>query len=257
MKQIKVSIIGDSSIGKSHWLYNNLLNNNKKNDEKNDEILPTHCVDFLTCSTEINISDKKEKLCLKIWDISGKKSFRNITKLYIKGSNLVLFFYNKNNKESLENILEWKKWFDEIFFENFIKKNNIDEKNLNQEKEKLISFQFPSYFFLFIGLNNSNFLENSINNNDIKNILTPFLQQSGCLGILDYEYNFQKNIKQSLKNYNNKMEEEKDIYFKNDQYYFFKLLENYFNKYPDQINNLMDIDDNIDNKRKCLYCPCW
>ena len=45
---------------------------------------------------------------LQIWDTAGQESFRNITRIFYKGSHAVILVYDITNSESFENVRRWK-----------------------------------------------------------------------------------------------------------------------------------------------------
>ena len=98
---LKLSIVGDSSIGKSCLLYRYVEN-------KFDYFsLPTVGLEFF--SKKINIYDKEYKL--HIFDMAGQEKFRSIVTSYYRRNNGIILAFDITNKESFDNI---KKWVSEI-----------------------------------------------------------------------------------------------------------------------------------------------
>jgi Ras-related protein Rab-1A len=93
----KLSIIGDSSVGKSSLLL-------KYSDDIFDPYFNTTIgVDFRTKILEIE--DKKFKL--QIWDTSGQQRFKAILNFYIGESNGIIIMYDITNRISFNNITSW------------------------------------------------------------------------------------------------------------------------------------------------------
>ena len=92
--KIKILIIGNCRIGKTHFL-SKLVNN-----EYYVDYGPTIGVDFTT--TRIN----SYKLC--IWELSGNKLFQKITYPYMKDADLVLIFFSYHLSDPYKNILHWE-----------------------------------------------------------------------------------------------------------------------------------------------------
>lgn len=94
MKTIKISILGDSSTGKTS-LISRYKNNNF------DE--------FETSTIGVEFSPKKiiidnEEIKLHIWDLSGQEKFRSITTSYYRNCHGIIVAFDITNLESFKNL---------------------------------------------------------------------------------------------------------------------------------------------------------
>ena len=97
----KISIVGDSSIGKSCLIYRYVEN------KFDDFSLPTVGLDFF--SKKINIHGEEYKL--HIFDMAGQERFRSIVTSYYRRNNGIILAFDITNKESFDNL---KRWVSEI-----------------------------------------------------------------------------------------------------------------------------------------------
>jgi len=93
----KISIVGDSSTGKSCLLYRYVEN-------KFDEFsLPTVGLEFF--SKKINVDGEEYKL--HIFDMAGQERFRSIVASYYRRNNGIILAFDITNKESFDNLKIW------------------------------------------------------------------------------------------------------------------------------------------------------
>jgi Ras-related protein Rab-6A len=109
MKKLKVTLIGESQVGKTS-LINQYVNNKFE-----DEYLMTIGNDKMIKEIEIN----ENKVRLEIWDTIGQKDLRNANKIFMKNTNIALIVYDITNKKSFENLNE--------FYKELIKMNERDK----------------------------------------------------------------------------------------------------------------------------------
>ena len=95
----KVIVIGDTGVGKS-CILNRLIEGTFTEDHN-----VTIGVEFGNYVMRIN---QKHVIQLQIWDTAGQESFRNITRIFYKGSHAVILVYDITNQESFENVRRWK-----------------------------------------------------------------------------------------------------------------------------------------------------
>ena len=97
-KDVKVILLGETGVGKTS-IINRFINN--KFEEKNE--IETLGPTFLKKDIKKgNIIYK-----LQIWDSVGQEKYDSITKLFIKGSNIVLLVYSIDSRESFERLNQW------------------------------------------------------------------------------------------------------------------------------------------------------
>ena len=106
---MKIILLGDPGVGKTNIINQFLY---QKFDEKSN---PTLGSSF----GEKQIQRDKFIYNLKIWDTTGEEKYRSITKLFIKGSNIVLLVYSIDNLESFNNL---NIWYDNL-------KDQLDERD--------------------------------------------------------------------------------------------------------------------------------
>ena len=97
-KDVKVILLGETGVGKTS-IINRFINN--KFEEKNE--IETLGPTFLKKDIKKgNIIYK-----LQIWDSVGQEKYDSITKLFIKGSNIVLLVYSIDSRQSFERLNQW------------------------------------------------------------------------------------------------------------------------------------------------------
>ena len=102
--EIKAILLGDSGVGKS-----NLINTCVGLDFKNhlDSTLSGSSMQKL-----LNINNKN--YLINLWDTAGQETYQSITKLFIKGSEIVIFVYDITNKKSFQHLDDWIQMCNEI-----------------------------------------------------------------------------------------------------------------------------------------------
>jgi len=96
---IKLLIVGDSSVGKSNFIYRFIEN------RFCEEYLTTSGIDLKTA----NIKVKDKMIRVQLWDTAGQEKYRAITKnLFLKVLG-ALVFYDITNENSFQNLKEWVK----------------------------------------------------------------------------------------------------------------------------------------------------
>ena len=96
---IKLLIVGDSSVGKSNFIYRFIENSFC------EEYLATTGIDLKT----VNMKIKDKMIRVQLWDTAGQEKYRAITKnLFLKVLG-ALVFYDITNENSFNNLKEWVK----------------------------------------------------------------------------------------------------------------------------------------------------
>jgi small GTP-binding protein len=163
---IKIFLIGDNDVGKSSILKQFI-------DNKFDDI--TYCIigiDFRSISIEI----ENQPVKLIIWDPAGQARFRDITRLYYKNTNIVIFVYSITDRKSFNNIIEWLEDIEKYTPSNVYKVligNKIDlesKRKVSLEEGEIFSKIYKINMFLEASAKaNTNIKEIFINS--VKNII--------------------------------------------------------------------------------------
>ena len=97
MKNNKIVVLGDSTVGKSsilHYFKNKLFIT---------DIESTIGCDFF--ARNVTVEDKTVKLL--VWDTAGQEIFRCFTSNFLRGASIVLIVYDVTSMESFNNIKTW------------------------------------------------------------------------------------------------------------------------------------------------------
>ncbi len=102
MKSIKVTVVGDSGVGKT-----SILNNFVHNDFK-------HTIDSTIGAAYYSKKFKynDEEFNFQLWDTAGQERYRSLIPMYYKDAHFILCVYDLNDSSSFENIKSY--WIDEI-----------------------------------------------------------------------------------------------------------------------------------------------
>ncbi len=95
--QIKIVVLGDSSVGKTNILRRYCFNNF---DERSPS---TIAIDFV--HQEIMLAGKLVKV--QFWDTAGQEKYRSIAKNYYKLSQIALVVFDVTNRSSFQNLDSW------------------------------------------------------------------------------------------------------------------------------------------------------
>ena len=102
--EIKVIIIGDSGVGKTNLINTSIGINFLENNST------TVTSSFI--SKQFKIGDKKYNV--NIWDTAGQENYRSITKLFFKGSEIVILVYDITNSKTFDSLDFWYSTCQEI-----------------------------------------------------------------------------------------------------------------------------------------------
>ena len=100
---LKVVLLGETATGKSN-LINVFLGN-----QFNPISIPTLNPD----SSEKKINIDETNYIINIWDTIGQERYRSMTKLFLKGANIVIFVYDITKKSSFIELNYWVKIVEE------------------------------------------------------------------------------------------------------------------------------------------------
>ncbi len=100
--QLKIVIIGESSVGKSAII------NQYINQIFIEQAITTIGTDKFSKFEIIN----NQKIKLNVWDTAGQERFRSLSPLFLKGSNIVLMVYDITNKFSFTELNNF--WIEKV-----------------------------------------------------------------------------------------------------------------------------------------------
>ena len=96
-EEIKLIVIGDSSVGKTNLIV-------RYNGGEFDRNSPTtNTASFISKTKEYN----NKVYRINIWDTAGQEKYRSLAKIFMKGSNIALLVYAINDKNSFDNLDFW------------------------------------------------------------------------------------------------------------------------------------------------------
>ena len=113
-KQIKVILVGESGVGKTCIIHRYIK------DRYTDDSLITISNSLYEKTIQLNDKDNS-KVTFDLWDTCGQEKYRDLSKLFFKNSQVVIFVYDYTNKQSFNEIKTY--WYK-------IVKENIEENNI-------------------------------------------------------------------------------------------------------------------------------
>jgi Ras-related protein Rab-5C len=163
-EKIKITIIGDSSVGKSSTVQR--LVYNKFNEVTESTIGGAY--------TSFSKTYKNTKYKFEIWDTAGQERFKSLVPMYLKGSNVVLLVYDVTSNISFDNIVNyWLEYANDTVPDavKILIGNKVDLAH-NRKVNKVETYDFALK-------NNITYIETSAKNNtNISSLLDMILQAS-------------------------------------------------------------------------------
>ena len=96
-KEIKAILLGDVGVGKTNLINVSVGMAFDKNEKS------TISNSFVTKKTTIN----KQNYNIDLWDTAGQEKYYQITKIFFKGSNVIIFVYDVTSKSSFAGLSKW------------------------------------------------------------------------------------------------------------------------------------------------------
>ena len=123
--EAKLILLGDSGVGKT-----NLINvTADKNFQECNNI--TISASYLPKTFEIDSNKYK----INLWDTAGSERYRGLTKLFYKGSDIVIFVYDITSIKSFNNLEDWIKDTKEIIDNDYVCGIVGNKKDLYKQEE--------------------------------------------------------------------------------------------------------------------------
>ena len=143
----KIIIIGTASVGKT-----SILTRYIKKTFPNQQKPTIGCDQFIK---EQPLSQKNRRIRLSIWDTAGQERYKGLASSYYKNSKCVIFVFDLTNKESFENLENWREemlsYSDEGILVVVIGNKNDLEKERVVRKEE-IEFFCKKYDYYYMEL---------------------------------------------------------------------------------------------------------
>ena len=131
-KPLKVILLGESGVGKTSIILRYL----------NDQFDPAHESSNGLTYVEKNIKRNNITYKLNIWDTMGQEKYHSMTKLFIKGADIVILVYSIDKEATFKVLDDWYQNFKDINDENVVlgivgnKYDLFDNEEIQNEKVK-------------------------------------------------------------------------------------------------------------------------
>ena len=143
--EIKVILLGNPGVGKTNiinrYLYDRFEQSSK----------PTLGSSF----GEKTLKKDGYSYSLKIWDTTGQERYNSITKLFIKGSHIVILVYSIDNLASFDGLNNWYNYVkEELQRERFIlavvgnKRDLFESEVVSEDEGKEFAKSLDAFFYL-------------------------------------------------------------------------------------------------------------
>ena len=123
---LKIIIVGDSSVGKSNFLFRFI------NDQFSKIYQTTVGID---CKSKVCILPKsKKKVKINLWDTAGQERYMSINKLYFQKIQGIILMYDITQRSSFERLPKWVQLINETTFNIpvILIGNKIDDEEENR-----------------------------------------------------------------------------------------------------------------------------
>ena len=127
--QIKAILLGNSGVGKTNLI------NTCVGMEFDHGTIPTTSGAFV--QKNIKIDDKE--YIINLWDTAGQETYKSLTKIFLKKSQIVIFVYDITDLKSFKDLESWIKISEEMIDNDFVSAivgNKIDLYMIEQVNEE-------------------------------------------------------------------------------------------------------------------------
>ena len=143
--ELKIILLGDPGVGKTNIINRYLY------DKFDQSSKPTLGSSF----GEKILKKDGSSYSLKIWDTTGQERYNSITKLFIKGSHIVILVYSIDNLASFDNLKNWYNYVkEELQREKFIlaivgnKRDLFENEVVSDNEGKELAKSLDALFYL-------------------------------------------------------------------------------------------------------------
>ena len=191
VEEIKVILLGDSGVGKTNLI--NVSLGHKFDETMEVTINPSY--------SAVNIKLDKKEYLLNLWDTAGQEKYRRVTKLFFKGSEIIILVYDITNSTSFESLQNWYQECEDIIDSPHIygvvgnKNDKYQEQQVEEKKAKefaesinspfqiLSAKETPQLFSELLKQLTENYIKNNVckRRNSVKlNNSTKPINKKGC-----------------------------------------------------------------------------
>ncbi len=103
---MKIAVVGDGAVGKTSLV----LQFTEKSFK--EVYLQTIGANFAIKTLTLDAEHNNEEVRLSCWDLAGQEHFASVRSSFYSGALGVIYVYDLTRKETLENLVEWKKEVD-------------------------------------------------------------------------------------------------------------------------------------------------
>ena len=143
--EIKVILLGNPGVGKTNIINRYLYDKFEKSSK------PTLGSSF----GEKTLKKDGYSYSLKIWDTTGQERYNSITKLFIRGSHIVILVYSIDNLASFDSLNNWYNYVkEELQRERFIlavvgnKRDLFESEVVSEDEGKEFAKSLDAFFYL-------------------------------------------------------------------------------------------------------------
>ena len=127
---IKAILIGDVFVGKTSLI----------NVSIGLDFNPTEKATISSTYVEKKITIDSQKYCINLWDTAGQETLKSLTKLFFKGSQIVIFVYDITDKKSFVGLKQWVEEVEKIIENKYVcgivgnKKDLYSKEQVNEDE---------------------------------------------------------------------------------------------------------------------------
>ena len=124
---IKVILLGEMAVGKT-----NLINAYCDRD-----FIPHTCPTNSPEFSQRKIKIENKKYFIDLWDTAGQERYHSMTKIFIKGAQIIIFVYDITSEDSFKKLNFWVNFVEELLWEDSIyglvgnKTDLLDDQKVN------------------------------------------------------------------------------------------------------------------------------